>query len=196
MKALPLIEAIHRAGGAITLQGDRLRLSAPEPLPESLLQELRTRKSEVIDHLQHAREPELGEHAVEPISKETAPPVATVAAWAAGVARLRAMPAAPNYPQHAWQQLIVDAERFLDDWAAQAAALDWPTWELFGCHRRAPWGRIQGMGFVLLLRGDAIAALTATEAVIRTQTGARQTYRRRLRDPLHRAERCLAWELG
>ena len=98
--------------------------------------------------------------------------------------------------EHAWQQLIVDAERFLDDWAAQAAALGWPTWELFGCCRRAPWGRIQGMGLVLLLRGDEIAALTATEAVIRSRTGARQTYGRRPHDPLHPAERCLVWELS
>ena len=45
------------------------------------------------------------------------------------------------------------------------------------------------MGLVLLLRGDEIAALTATEAVIRTRTGARQTYRRKPHDPLHPAER-------
>jgi hypothetical protein len=56
MSALPLIEAVQRAGGAITLQGNRLRLSAPEPLPQNLLQELRTRKAEVIHHLQHARQ--------------------------------------------------------------------------------------------------------------------------------------------
>ena len=60
MSALPLIEAVQRAGGAIILQGDRLRLSAPEPLPENLLQELRAHKAEVIDHLQHARRPKLG----------------------------------------------------------------------------------------------------------------------------------------
>ena len=59
MSAVPLIEAVQRAGGAITLQGDRLRLSAPEPLPENLLQELRAHKAEVIDHLQHARQPKL-----------------------------------------------------------------------------------------------------------------------------------------
>jgi TubC N-terminal docking domain len=196
MSALPLIEAVQRAGGAITIQGDRLRLSAPEPLPENLLQELRTHKAEVIDHLQHTRQSALGEHAAEPIRKGAAPPVAMVAAWADGVARLRAMPPPPNYPQHAWQQLIIDAGRFLDDWAAQAAAFGWPTWELFGCHRRAPWGRIQGMGLVLILRGHTIAALSATEAVVRTRTGARQTYRRRPADPLDPAERCLIWGLG
>ena len=106
------------------------------------------------------------------------------------------MPPPRNYPEHAWQQLILDAERFLHHWAAQAAALGWPIWELLGCHRRAPWGRIQGMGLVLLLRGKELAALTATQAVIRAQTGARQTYYRQPHDPLHPAERCLVWELS
>jgi len=194
MSALPLIEAVQRAGGAIALQGGRLRLSAPEPLPESLLQELRVHKAEVIDHLQHARELALGKHAAEPINKNSAPPVETIAAWAAGVARLRAAPPPPNYPQHAWQQLIVDAERFLDGWGLQAARLGWVGWELFGCCRHARWHRLDGMGLVLLVRGKEIAALTQAEAVIRTQTGAHQTYRRKPSDPLHPAERCLVWE--
>ncbi len=103
-----------------------------------------------------------------------------------GVARLATMAPPRSYPAHAWQQLITDAERFLDDWAQQAAALGWPAWELFGCHRRAPWGRIQGMGLVLLLHGDPLAALTASEAVIRRPSGAHQTWRRKPADPLHR----------
>jgi hypothetical protein len=119
----------------------------------------------------------------------------TVAAWADGVARLRAMPPPPNYPQHAWQQLIVDAEEFLDGWAQQAAALGWPDWALFGCCRDSPWGRVQGMGLVLLLHGRELAALTHSEAAIRTPTGAHQTYRRRPFDPLHPAQRCLVWQL-
>jgi hypothetical protein len=106
------------------------------------------------------------------------------------------MPPPPIYPRQAWQQLIVDAERFLNGWAQQSAALAWQDWELFGCHCRAPWGRIQGMGLVLLLRGKELAALTATEAVIRSATGAHQTYHRKPFDPLHPAERCLIWELS
>jgi hypothetical protein len=116
--------------------------------------------------------------------------------WLEGVARLATMAPPRSYPAHAWQQLIVDAERFLDDWAPQAAALGWIGWELFGCHRRAPWGRIQGMGLALLLHGDPLAALTATEAVIRRASGAHQTYRRKPADPLSAAERCLVWDLA
>jgi hypothetical protein len=51
------------------------------------------------------------------------------------------------------------------------------------------------MGLILLLHGRELAALTATEAVIRPRTGARQTYRRKPADPLCRTERCLVWEL-
>jgi hypothetical protein len=75
-----------------------------------------------------------------------------------------------------------------------AAGFGWRAWELFGCYRRAVWGPIQGMGLLLLLRGDEIAALTATEAAIRTRTGTRQTYLRKARDPLHAAGWCLVWE--
>jgi hypothetical protein len=100
-----------------------------------------------------------------------------------------------HWPAARWPQLVADAEAFCREWAQEAFLLGWPTWELFGCHRRAPWGRIQGMGLVLLLQGDEIAALTATEGVIRTPTGAHQTYRRKPADPLYPAERCLVWEL-
>jgi hypothetical protein len=196
MSAVPLIEAVQRAGGTITLQGDRLRLSAPEPLPEDFLLELRVHKADVIAYLQRARPSGLGPSPADALETRSASLMEVVAAWAAGVARLAAMTPHPNYPQHAWQQLIVDAERFIDGWAAQAAALGWQDWEIFGCHGRAPWSRVQGMGLVLLLHGRGLAALTATEAVIRTRTGARQTHRRKPCDPLDPAERCLIWGAG
>jgi hypothetical protein len=195
MSALPLIEAVQRAGGTITLRGDRLRLSASAPLPENLLQELRAHKAEVIDHLQHAKQPVLAPPATDALTQCMISSVES-ASWVAGVARLATMPPPRSYPAHAWQQLIVDAERFLEDWAPQAAELDWPAWELFGCHCRAPWGRIQGMRLVLLLHGDPLAALTASGAVIRRPSGAHQTRRRKAADPVLAAERCLVWELA
>jgi hypothetical protein len=196
MSALPLIEAVERAGGAIALRGDRLRLSAPEPLPENLLQELRAHKAEVLDHLRLAcGAMHKGIKTATP-TEVGALPDETVAAWTSGIARLRDLTPPRGYPAHAWQQLITDAGRFLDRWGQQAVALGWPAWELFGCHKRAPWGRIQGMGLLLLLRGDQLAALTASEAVIRRPSGARQTWRRKAADPLPAAERCLVWDLA
>jgi hypothetical protein len=56
--------------------------------------------------------------------------------------------------------------------------------------------RLDGMGLVLALQGRQLAALTGTAAVIRTARGAHLTHRRRPRDPLHPAERCLVWELA
>jgi hypothetical protein len=128
--------------------------------------------------------------------KTASAPAGVPAVWLEGVDRLTTMAPPRTYPAHAWQQLIVDAERFVEDWASQAAAFGWPGWELFGCHGRAPWGRIQGMGLVLLLHGDPLAALTASETVIRRSSGAHQTWRRKAADPLPAAERCLVWELA
>src|SRR5919106_4794336 len=98
--------------------------------------------------------------AAEPLLQKGVP-----AEWRQGIARLRDAPCPHRYPLHAWQQLILDAEGFLGRWGAQAARLNWPTWELFGCHRRAPWQRLDAIGLVLLLRGKELAALTGGEAV-------------------------------
>jgi hypothetical protein len=124
-----------------------------------------------------------------------AAPAGVPAEWVQGVARLANVPCPARFPAARWAEVVTDATAFLQEWGAAAHRLDWPTWELFGCHRRAPWGRIEGLGLVLLLQGDEIAALTASEAVIRTATGSFQMYRRNLADPLHPAERCLVWEL-
>jgi hypothetical protein len=130
-----------------------------------------------------------------PGSPRLAAPADVPTEWADGVAKLADMPCPVSFPAAKWAQVLTDAAAFLQEWAAAAHRLGWPAGELFGCHRRAPWGRIQGMGLVLLLQGDEIAALTATEAVIRTPAGAHQIYRRKPADPLHPAERCLVWEL-
>jgi hypothetical protein len=157
-----------------------------------------------LQQLQQAPDPSIPEtrakdaasHVQPSLQRDGAALSGVPAQWSNGVLRLRTMPPPRNYPQQAWRQLIVDAERFLDDWAAQAAALGWPAWEVFGCDRRASWQRLGAMGLVLLLRGKDVVALTADEAVIRTATGAHQTYRPKSRNPLHPGERCLVWELS
>ena len=42
--ALALIEAVHAAGGTISLDGPNLQLEAPAPLPEALRASLREHK--------------------------------------------------------------------------------------------------------------------------------------------------------
>jgi hypothetical protein len=194
MTAAPVIEAVRRAGGRILVRGGHLRLSAPAPLPDMLIAQVRQHKAEILDVLGTAA-PATSQRRRPGASPAYIVP-ASVERWRQGVERLGAMSPPPGYPERAWSQLLADAERFLDSWGIQAARLGWPAWELFGCHRYAPWKRIQGMGLVLLLRGDEIAALTVSEAVIRTATGACQAYRRKLSDPLRPAERCLVWELS
>ena len=130
-----------------------------------------------------------------PLAELRAPP-GVPAPWIDGIAKLTEMPCPARFPAARWAQVVTDAAAFLQEWAEAAERLGWLTWELFGCHRRAPWGRIQGMGLILLLQGDQIAALTATEAVIRPPSGAHQTCRRKPADPLHPAERCLVWDLA
>lgn len=176
------------------MRGEHLRLSAPAPLPDMLVAEVRQHKAELLDLLRAG--------GAEPAERQRrgASTVRTVEAgaggWRRGVERLGSMSLPRGYPERAWTELLVDAEHFLGRWGPQAARLGWFAWELFGCHRRAPWQRLDAMGLVLLLRGKELAALTGGEAVIRTATGAHQTYRRKARDPLRPAERCLVWELG
>jgi hypothetical protein len=164
------------------------------PLPDALIAEVRQHKADILDLL---RAGGAGVSEGQRPSESTLRTVeAAVEGWRWGVARLGSMPRPQGYPERAWTELLSDAEHFLECWGMQAARLGWQDWELFGCYRRAPFHRIQGMGLVLLLRGNSIAALTETEAVIRTQTGARQTYRRKPVDPLGPAEGSPIWQLS
>jgi hypothetical protein len=178
MTAPHILHEATRRGIPITLQGDKLKLASAEQPPAHVIEAIRQHRDDIVDHLKR-------------VDARLIPP----RGWIDGVARLADMQAPAKFPAAAWTKVVADATRFLETWAPAAHQLGWQDWELFGCHRHAPWHRIQGMGLVLLLQGDEIVALTATEAAIRTRTGARQTYRRKPADPLRPAERCLIWEL-
>ncbi len=47
-----LLVRIREAGGTLEPRDDRLRVRAPEPLPDTLLEELRAHKAEVLAYLQ------------------------------------------------------------------------------------------------------------------------------------------------
>jgi hypothetical protein len=184
--AAKMLEHARAAGVRLEARGGRLAYDAPCDVSPALLTRLREHKAELVGLLQ-------GEQ--RELLDAPADPDARASCLSGLIGTLAPCRVPYRWPAATWPQLVADAAGFCRDRAEQAFLLGWPTWALFGCHRRAPWGRIQGMGLVLLLRGDEIAALTATEAVIQTSTGAYQTYRRKPADPLHPAERCLVWEL-
>src|SRR2546429_260175 len=85
-------------------------------------------------------------------------------------------------PPRRWQRFVDDVGLFLDRWAAYAAALGWTPHDLFGCDRDRPFARVDRAGLLRLLNGDRLVVLADDAATIETQTGARQTWRRKLGD--------------
>lgn len=99
--------------------------------------------------------------------------------WAEGFARLQMTPCPAAMRPDRWRQVIDDAGRFLDRWAAKAAALGWDTASVFGVHADRPIERVGCAGLVWLLRGNEIEAISSSVARIRTRSGAVQIYDRR-----------------
>ncbi len=114
-------------------------------------------------------------------------------AWGQGVADLLAMPPHPAWEPEQWEVLHRDAYSFLHTWAAQVHRLGWTELDLFAVHRTHPWARLDSMGLVPLLGGRSIAAMTGTEAAIKTATGGTLTFYRR--KPPYPGEVCLVWDL-
>jgi hypothetical protein len=113
--------------------------------------------------------------------------------WAEALERLDPNNPPGDVPPRRWLQFIGDSGRFLDaKWAARAVALGWGPLDLFGCCREQPFARVDYMGLLWLLNGGTIADLHRDRAVIKTQGGSRQTYRRR---PVEVGQVVLAWEL-
>jgi hypothetical protein len=113
-------------------------------------------------------------------------------AWAEGFARLNPAHPPSHMPQRRWHSFINDCGRFLDGgFAANAAALGWDPFDIFGCDRDRPFTRIDQAGLLWLLNGDRLVALAENIATIETRTDARQTYRRRS----GASGRVLPWEL-
>ena len=187
MRATEALRAAQTAGLAVRVEGEDLVLQASSGPPQELLGALSELKPEIIQLLRRERRPFLD---------PPADPEARAGWVRARIGTLSPSRLPHHWPAARWSQFVVDADSFCQDWLETACVLGWPIWELFGCHRRAPFGRIDGMGLVPLLRGKELVALTDAEAAIRTATGAHQTYRRKPHDPLHPAERCLVWELG
>jgi hypothetical protein len=113
--------------------------------------------------------------------------------WAVGFTRLHPDRAPADVPPRRWERFVDDIGRFLDGpFGSVAAALGWGPFDLFGCDRDRPLARIDQAGLLWLLNGDKLVALSENTATIETQSGARQTFRRKPDEP----GRTLAWELA
>jgi hypothetical protein len=114
--------------------------------------------------------------------------------WAEAFARLDPCKPPGDIPPGRWLRFLDDCGRFLDGgWAARAVALGWGPLDLFGCKRERPFVRVDHMGLLWLLNGGTVVELHRDRAIIRTATGARQSFRRR---PVEVGRTVLAWELA
>jgi hypothetical protein len=114
--------------------------------------------------------------------------------WAEALARLDPNKPPADVPAKRWLRFIDDCGRFLDGrWPAEAADFGWGPLDLFGCDRERPYGRVDRLGLLWLVNGGAIVELHRDRAVLKSASGAPQTYRRR---PVEVGRVVLAWELA
>jgi hypothetical protein len=194
--AADALATVRSAGGDVRIVGpERLKVTAPVPLPNELVDRLRTVKRELLALLSRPgpTAAEIWDEAEEERAAIAEYDGGAPRVWAEALARLD--PACPpcDIPPMRWLQFIDDCGRFLDEgWAARAEALGWSPLELFGCNRDKPFARISQTGLLWLLEGRKLLALTADIAAIATHSGGKLTfYRQRLE-----AGGVLAWELG
>jgi hypothetical protein len=170
--AAEALATVRAAGGDVRIVGpERLKVTAPVPLPNDLVERLRAMKPELRLAL---------------LSEASSRP------WAEALARLD--PASPpcDISPMGWLRFIDDCGRFINDgWAARAEALGWGPLDLFGCDRIKPMARLDRAGLLWLLDGRELLALTRDTAVISAPSGGRLTFYRRQLE----IGGVLAWEL-
>jgi hypothetical protein len=181
--ATDLLAAVRAAGGDLLAVGDRLRVTAPEPLPVDLVERLRAAKSELLAMLSTpAAAPWTDAEEERAAIVEDGAGVRP--AWAEGFAPLDATRPPGDVPLGRWRAFLDDAGRFLDSgWCDRALALGWTPLQLFGCNRHRPYARVDQAGLIWILNGRALAALTSELAVIDASPSVRQTIRRRPAEP-------------
>src|SRR5260370_3792538 len=70
-----------------------------------------------------------------------------------------------------WLQLQKDANRFVDLWGRQAAALGWSSLDIFGCHPLRRSDRYDCMGLIWMVTGADLQAMGSRVAALRTPSG-------------------------
>ena len=187
--AIDLLRQVTETGGTVRLEGDMLRLSAPEPLPGELRARLRQHKAEIVALLL-AAEP-ASDAAPKILAGETS--TGLPREIADGVRAILSAVGAQGIPPQRWPRVQRDVVRLVEGgWLERALALGWTAADLFGSDRRAPWHRLDRAGLVLLTGGHELVELTEDVATLRTSTGSVLRYRRR---PPATPPVAMLWEL-
>jgi TubC N-terminal docking domain len=174
--AIGLLREVSEAGGMVRLEGDMLRLSAREPLPEELRARLRQHKAEIVALLS-AAEPANDVVLEGQPGQDVAGLLQEIAD---GIRAIIAADGAQRIPPQRWPRVQRDAARLVEGgWLERALTRGWTAADLFGCDRRASWHRLDRAGLVLLTGGREMVELTGDGAALRTSTGSVLRYRRR-----------------
>jgi TubC N-terminal docking domain len=188
--AIDLLREMSDAGGTVRLEGDALRLSATEALPDDLRARLRQHKAEIVALLSaaepvndHVTAPGADDHVDQGLPGEVAD----------GIRAILAAHGARGVPPNRWPQIRRDVRQLVERrWLHAALHLGWSTPDLFGCDQRAPWYRLDRSGLVLLLGGHEIVEFSSDMATLRTRTGSALRFQRR---PPAEPPVALLWEL-
>ena len=184
-----LLDQVHEAGGRLLMNGDKLRVEAPAPLPDELVEQLKAAKPALLNLLTKV-EPEVdarpGASIVLLVTPDGVPP-----AWTQGVCDLLAVARPAGWPESQWAALREDGFTFLRDHGAEAAGLGWRLLDLFGVHPTRPLVRYDAMGLVVLLNGKRIVELHHDRAIIEDHQGQRTSFARCPAPP----SRVLIWRL-
>ena len=192
--AADMLAAVRRMGGDVMLASPgRLKVIAPTPLPDELIQQLRAVKPDLFTLLAPTTQP------VDPWTDAEEERAAIVEYdggaprdWAEALARLNADKPPRHVPPKRWLRFIDDCGRFLDGgWADKAAKFGWGPLQLFGCDRKRPY-YVPHRGLLWEVNGGTVVALSHNLAIIEIEGGTRRAYKR---EPVEVGRVILAWEL-
>ena len=193
--AQTLLDDLTEIGAAVTMTGSRLLVRAgPQPVPKSLIDQLRNQKDDLAAVLESKSIEGAGgrqandqtavtdDGAFEERAALMEDGSGVPREWAEGFAWLDLTNRPTGFTQDRWQRLIDDGGRFLDRWGAEAARLEWQAEDVFGVHPVVPSARHDLMGLVPLIGGGDVVSITADRATIRRGTGAELTVLRQAVD--------------
>ncbi|MER2519501.1 MAG: hypothetical protein ABTQ34_02300 [Bdellovibrionales bacterium] len=135
----PIRRNSNHALASLLREANRLRVTAPQPLPADLVERVRLSKPNIIHALLHKqdKQPAFNHEAFDEraaiIQANGVPKL-----WAEGFATHCTMQCPESYWPERWQQIVDDGGRFLDRWGRQATKLGWQALDVFGVNPSGP----------------------------------------------------------